>query len=729
MEMHRGKVQPERKMRNNNELKWIFLLCLFGLAINLFINGIVNLFGLPLYLDTIGTIFTACVGGALPGIFVAFFTNLFLGFGNPESIYFGVLNVLIAVVSAFWLQDRKRRRNLLSLMLLVIVLTGIGGGIGALQTWVFDGYSTEGANGSLILFFYEKCHFSEFWAQFTAAVTYDLIDKGLAVAISMSLILLMPDQVREKLRFTGWLQTPLDEASMDGIKGMKKQSVSLGTKIVLIFMTTFVITAVVVAAISLVLFRKYSMAQRSQMTTDVAKMVASVIRADRVDEYIEKGEEAEDYLSTKRLLTKIRSTYADVKYLYVYKILDDGCQVVFDLDADDVPGEKPGTIVDFDVSFEPYLASLKLGKRLDPIVSDDTYGWLLTVYEPVYDSNGKCVCYAAADVSLDDVRRYEVEFITKLSSLFLGFFGLLLAVGLWVANYQIVYPINAMAYAANSFSYDSEDARGNNVKLIQKLGIHTKDELENLYDALEETTEDNVKTFNEMQHKTELLATLQSGLIMVLADMVENRDQSTGDHVRKTAAYVKIILEKMREMGYHSDELTDEYISDVVKSAPLHDIGKIQVSDTILNKPGKLTDEEFEKMKKHTLAGQKIIEQTIATIPEASYLKEAMNLAAYHHEKWNGKGYPYGLAGEDIPLSARVMAVADVFDALVSKRCYKEPFSFEKAMNIIREDAGTHFDPQVAEAFLASEEEVRQVAERFENVADGEGKEIINMFT
>ena len=213
---------------------------------------------------------------------------------------------------------------------------------------------------------------------------------------------------------------------------------------------------------------------------------------------------------------------------------------------------------------------------------------------------------------------------------------------------------------------------------------------------------------------------------MMLADMVENRDQSTGDHIRKTAAYAMIVMEKMREKGYYAEQLTDQYITDVVKSAPLHDIGKIQVSDTILNKPGKLTDEEFEIMKTHTTAGKKIIEQTITTMPEADYLKEAEAIAYYHHEKWNGKGYPCGLAGEEIPLSARVMAVADVFDALVSKRCYKEPFSFEKAMSIIEEGAGSHFDPKVADAFLASSEEVRRIAERFENMSEAESKEFFS---
>ena len=159
--------------------------------------------------------------------------------------------------------------------------------------------------------------------------------------------------------------------------------------------------------------------------------------------------------------------------------------------------------------------------------------------------------------------------------------------------------------------------------------------------------------------------------------------------------------------------LTDKYVEDVINSAPLHDVGKIQIPDDVLNKPGKLTEEEFERMKKHTSAGGEIIQQAIGAISEdtSGYLKEAGNLARYHHEKWDGTGYPEGLSGEDIPLSARVMAVADVFDALVSKRSYKDGFPFEKAMNIIREGTGTHFDPNVVKAFLESEEQVRAVME------------------
>ena len=160
-----------------------------------------------------------------------------------------------------------------------------------------------------------------------------------------------------------------------------------------------------------------------------------------------------------------------------------------------------------------------------------------------------------------------------------------------------------------------------------------------------------------------------------------------------------------------TDQLTDEFMYDVVNSAPLHDIGKIQVSDTILNKPGKLTSEEFEIMKTHTTAGAEVIAHAMKTVSgeNSGYLKEAMNLAHYHHEKWNGAGYPCGLKEDSIPLSARIMAVADVFDALVSKRSYKDGFTFEKAMSIIQEGSGTHFDPNVAGAFQRASDKVRKV--------------------
>ena len=327
------------------------------------------------------------------------------------------------------------------------------------------------------------------------------------------------------------------------------------------------------------------------------------------------------------------------------------------------------------------------------------------------DSKGVCQCYVGVDINMNHIATNGYQFVARVVSLFFGFFLLILTGALWLAEYNIILPINTMDYAAETAAYNSAEARARSVERIDALDIHTGDEIENLYHSVARTTEEMVETIENVEHQNAVIHRLQNGLILVLADMVESRDKCTGDHVRKTAAYVDIILRELKREGVYQEQLTDDYIRDVVNSAPLHDVGKIQVPDAILNKPGKLTDEEFEIMKTHTTAGAAVIARAIDTVSEekSGYLKEAMNLAHYHHEKWNGKGYPCGLAGEDIPLSARVMAVADVFDALVSRRSYKEGFPFEKALDIIREGSGSHFDPKVVNAFLAAQDEVHRV--------------------
>lgn len=211
---------------------------------------------------------------------------------------------------------------------------------------------------------------------------------------------------------------------------------------------------------------------------------------------------------------------------------------------------------------------------------------------------------------------------------------------------------------------------------------------------------------NKRSFYHERVSRMQSGMITFMAEVVENRDDNTGGHIRRTAEYVKCIAEELKKRGTYSDILTDRYISNMIVAAPLHDVGKIHIPDAVLNKPGKLTEEEFAVMKTHTTEGEKLITRAKEDLGESEYLNMAVEMAAYHHERWDGKGYPYGISGEEIPLCARIMAVADVFDALTSKRCYKNAMPLDKAYAIIREDSGTHFDPAVAEAFFAAAEHI-----------------------
>lgn len=204
---------------------------------------------------------------------------------------------------------------------------------------------------------------------------------------------------------------------------------------------------------------------------------------------------------------------------------------------------------------------------------------------------------------------------------------------------------------------------------------------------------------------------IQDVSIRALAHLAEIRDPETGDHLRRTQGYMRVLATHLREYPRFAAFLTDQNIQALVKSAPLHDIGKVGIPDHILLKPGKLTPEEWEIMKTHSRLGRDAIEQAEHDADQpVEFLRMAKDIAHYHHEKWDGSGYPDGLAGEAIPIPARLMALADVFDALIARRAYKAPFPFERAVEIIREGRGSHFDPAVVDAFLARLDEFETIA-------------------
>ena len=200
-----------------------------------------------------------------------------------------------------------------------------------------------------------------------------------------------------------------------------------------------------------------------------------------------------------------------------------------------------------------------------------------------------------------------------------------------------------------------------------------------------------------------------SEMVMSFATLVENKDGSTGGHIKRTTAYVKLLSEELRNRGYYKDFLTKDYIRNLRQAAPMHDIGKIAVPDVVLQKPGKLTPEEFDIIKRHTVDGGKIIEETFGNLGNEEYTGMAYQVARYHHEKWNGKGYPEGLKQQEIPLCARIMAVADVFDAVSEKRCYRDAMSLDECFAIIEQGSGQDFDPLIAEVFLECREKVEQI--------------------
>lgn len=704
-------LNQSRKVIGKHNLSTL-LLCLAGIGLNMLLSTICTAFGLPLYLDTVGSVVVAALGGFLPGIMVGFITNIIKSFSDPSSLYYGVLNVLIAYTAAR-LAKKGWFKKISGVIGLILIFTLIGGGLGALIPWFMEGISFDSESLSGIL--YDTGYFNPVTAHLFSSLIMDLPDKTITVILVLIIIRLIPSKYHQYFGFQVWMQTPLSKEEIQTIRKSHSRVVSLREKLLLVLGASLTTVAVVAIVTSLSIYRKSIINEHIRIAQGTAEIAANILDEDRIDEYLESRGSVEGYSATKELLADILFSSTDIAYLYVYRIEEDGCHVVFDIDTEDVPGEEIGTVIEFDEGFRDYIPDLLAGNPIEPVITRDKYGYLLTAYHPVYDSEGRCVCYVGVDVDMKRLTLMEHSYLVEMISVFLGFFFLLCAFVMWMTEYQIIYPIKTITRYVDYFSDngDVQERMDEDVKSFRSIAVHTGDEVEELYQALCKMTLDQAEQMRSIRHLSDSTAKMQDGLIITMADMVESRDSDTGAHIQKTAAYVKIIVEGLYRKGYYAEKITPKFMSDVVRSAPLHDVGKINIPDKVLNKPGKLTDEEYEIMKTHTTAGRIIMEKAISTVEGGSYLKEARNMAGYHHERWDGKGYPEGLHGEVIPLSARIMAVADVFDALTSARVYKPAFPLEKALAIIEEGKGTQFDPKCVEVFMENLPEVQKVLKKY----------------
>ncbi|MCP5158003.1 MAG: two-component system response regulator [Gammaproteobacteria bacterium] len=305
---------------------------------------------------------------------------------------------------------------------------------------------------------------------------------------------------------------------------------------------------------------------------------------------------------------------------------------------------------------------------------------LLDIMMPGMDGYEVCR-QLKADPALQDI---PVIFITAMSE---------------IENKTRGFELGAMDYITKPF---------NVVEVRARVKTHLS-----LQMARKELARQNEILEIKVEERTRELALTQEVTIECMASLAEYRDPETGGHIQRTKNYVRILATRLKDHPKFKDAITPEIINLLYLSAPLHDIGKVGVPDHILLKPGKLTDEEFEEMKKHTIYDYNSLKVAADKLGDRSFLHIAMEIALAHQEKWDGSGYPQGLKGHAIPLAGRLMAVADVYDALISKRVYKPPFPHQRAVDIVLQGKGTHFDPDIVEAFLDIQEDFRQIALQF----------------
>ncbi len=691
-------------------------------AFNVGLYALVHKLGLPFYLDTVGTILISMLGGTFTGIMTAVATNLFCEFVRADSVYYAFVGISIALATSWFTKNEKFKKKT-NILMLILLLAVLGGGLGTILQWLLLGEPEFSGIAETAKALSGSSSWLYFLFSMFIVVFINIIDKSICVAIALGLFFVIPAEARRKIRTTGWKQAPLSFDDLRSIgKNRRNGVISLKSRIVLMLVVAVSAIVLLLSWVSVSVQMNEENDNYLEMAAAACRFAASVVDADKIEDYIREGGSVADRLKTdfeykadNDILSEYAAANHAIQAIYVFKARKDGFYPVYDTEtaflADGIIGEKK----EYGGYYEFIMDDLIAGRKLEPDIIKNEYGRFFSAYEPIYDSDGRLVAYAGADIWLERGSDYLRKLFINMLLVSSGFMALIIAYGLRSARAFLIYPIGSLERRIEDFmqNMDDQSKLDENVRKLQKLDIRTNDEVEALYRSVCEMaagTADHIKNINALVKKNE---NMENGLILTMADMVESRDQDAASHAMRTAAYVRIILDGLKRKGYYAEKLTDKYIKDVEMSAPLHDVGKINIPDTILNKTGKLTDEEYEIMKTHTLAGKTILENAINAVHSESYLKEARNMAAYHHERWDGTGYPEGLHGQVIPLSARVMAVADAFDAITSDKTYKQASTLNEALKTLSDGAGTQFDPKCVEVFVDSVAEVRTVMKKY----------------
>lgn len=489
-------------------------ICVAGITLNVVCSIVVQALELSVYFDTFGTVFIAVLGGYIPGIAVGFFTNLINAKFNIEEMYFGFVNILIAIISTCFAHKGYYKK--FSKVIMIIPATAlVSGFFGTIVEEMVVSTSTNKTLADLIRHFLQN-------------FPVELIDKGLAILAAFFLMKIIPLEIKNAFRLIGKMQAPLSKEMRMAINTNTAFTSSLRTKMIFNLMSITIIVAIFICAISYSLYIETTQREHVRIADGMINMVVNAINPYRVDEFIERGHQAEGYNEVERELYKIRASNSDIKFIYVYKIMEDGCHVVFDLDTADIPASSPGDIEEFDEEFYEDLDDLLAGRPIAPKISNGQFGYLLTIYKPVYNYTGKCVCYAGIDFSMKQINDYGRSFIAKVIALLAGAVVFILALGLSFIENNIILPVNTMAYCAKNFAYDSETARESNIERIKSLEIKTNDEIENLYAAFVKTTSDSMHYFENLK---------RAKIQVAVMDELAHKDALTG--LKNKTAYVE----------------------------------------------------------------------------------------------------------------------------------------------------------------------------------------------
>ena len=458
---------------------------------------------------------------------------------------------------------------------------------------------------------------------------------------------------------------------------MEKKLSNLQLKFILVFLGLGIICSVGISMLIYFQYNEYIVFSVKNTLRNAGKLVASQMPVLGDVAYI-RSEGIARSEAYNDLLNKLQEYSDAFGFAYVYLIENSSDGFVFLLDTDKFETEAENTFLTTYDEMADFFAGVIESRQIGiKDIYTDKWGTFISAFVPVVRQD-KVVSIIGLDYEASLVRSMEQSALLQIA------FCLLLTIAIVIVISVIV--------SASFVNLVRRTDELNKRLVTSNLEIEKqKKELQNYNDNLEVV----------VRNKTKSILKLQNIIMETIVELLDYRDKTTGGHIERTSKYMKVILDAMVAEGLYKDQADTWDIDLMALSANLHDVGKIAIQDSVLNKMGKFTEDEYAEMKKHTTLGGEILQHIKGKMGENEFLEYAHSFAVYHHEKWDGSGYPHGISGEDIPLQARILAIVDVFDALTSARPYKEAFSFEEAVKIIQDGSGTHFDPLITKLFLS----------------------------
>lgn len=478
---------------------------------------------------------------------------------------------------------------------------------------------------------------------------------------------------------------------------MNKKRTFLTTKLAIGFITAIAVLGFIILLICQYyntnshkeLFRKQALS--------CARSTASVLKGTNFENYLKNGKN-EQYQEQLTIVNSI-CKYFGLKYLYVYipDFENNKLTTIFYVDGtknENIKNRDLATVIPWQLTKQEKQAFKGIESN-EMFVVNNQMGHTITSFEPIYDNNNKITALVGADLDFNYVQKQTLFDILRILLFVAICLGLIYAVLLTYLRIEFLKPVIKISNKMSKFATtDKEDFTPLEVDRDDELGLMAQSYNEMLSDI-----QIYIKKISDTQMET----------IFSLAKLAQSRDDDTGSHLDRVQKYCRVLAEKLAKKPEFKDKIDKTFIDNLVSASTLHDIGKVGIPDNVLLKNGKLTDEEYEIIKKHTTIGYKTLKEAHDKFKSNVFIEMGMYIAHFHHERWDGKGYPTGIKGEQIPLEARIMAIADVYDALGTKRVYKPAFSQEKCIEIIKEGKGSQFDPVLVEAFLEAAPEFYEI--------------------